>query len=108
MHARWMVRDRRCLLHQQRRRWDDGAEVLFEQRFGLQPNQTQRWFTYNWPSNYDVAWMVVPTDAQPGGAHVTCDVALERTANNTFTYWLTVQNLTSDSFDFEARYNFLN
>ncbi len=29
----------------------------------LQPNQTQRWFTYNWPSNYDVAWMVVPTDA---------------------------------------------
>jgi len=75
----------------------------------LQPNQTQRWFTYNWPSNYDVAWMVVPTDAQPGGAaHVTCDVALERAANNTFTYWLTVQNLTSDSFDFEARYNFLN
>jgi hypothetical protein len=52
--------------------------------------------------------MVVPTDAQPGEAHVTCDVALERAQNNTFTYWLTIQNLTTDSFDFEARYNFLN
>jgi hypothetical protein len=52
--------------------------------------------------------MVVPTDAQPGEAHVTCDVALERAQNNTFTCWLTTQNLTTDSFDFEARYNFFN
>jgi hypothetical protein len=74
----------------------------------LQPNQTQRWFTYNWPNSADVAWMVVPTDAQPGSPHVTCDVALEDAGNNTLTYWLTIQNLTSDSFDFEARYNFLN
>jgi hypothetical protein len=74
----------------------------------LQPNQTQRWFTYNWPANNDVAWMVVPTTAQAGSPHVDFDLAIERASNNTVTYWLTIHNLTNDTFDFEARYNFLN
>jgi hypothetical protein len=74
----------------------------------LQPNQSQQWFTYNWPSNNDVSWMVVPTTAQAGSPHVDFDLAIERASNNTVTYWLTIHNLTSDQFDFEARYNFLN
>jgi hypothetical protein len=36
----------------------------------LQPNQSQRWFTYNWPANNDVSWMVLPTTAQAGSPHV--------------------------------------
>jgi hypothetical protein len=74
----------------------------------LQPNETQLWFTYGWPSDQDVAWQVVPTIAQPGSAHVNCEIAIERADPNSVTYWLTIQNLTSDAFDFEARYNFLN
>ena len=74
----------------------------------LQPNQIQRWFTCNWPANNDVAWMVVPTTAQAGSPHVDFDLAIERASNNTVTYWLTIHNLTNDTFDFEARYNFLN
>lgn len=74
----------------------------------LAPNQTQRWFTYGWQSDWDVSWMVVPTTAQPGSAHVQWDVATERAADNSITYWITVQNLTSDTFDFEARYAILN
>jgi len=74
----------------------------------LAPNQTQRWFTYGWQSDWDVSWMVVPTTAQPGSAHVQWDVATERAADNSITYWITVQSLTSDTFDFEARYAILN
>jgi hypothetical protein len=74
----------------------------------LAPNQTQRWFTYGWQSDWDVSWMVVPTTAQQGSAHVQWDVATERAADNSITYWVTVQNLTSDTFDFEARYAILN
>jgi hypothetical protein len=73
----------------------------------LAPNETQRWFTYDWPADQDVAWLVVPTTAQPGSPHVQCDVAIERAGDSTLTYWLTLQNLTGDSFDFEARYNFV-
>lgn len=71
----------------------------------LNPNETQLWFTYGWPADQDVAWMIVPTTAQPGSAHVDCDVAIERASGDSITYWLTVRNLTSDTFDFEARYN---
>jgi hypothetical protein len=74
----------------------------------IQPNQSQRWFTYNWPSNNDVAWMIVPTTAQSGSPHLDFDLAIERASNNTVTYWLTIHNLTGDTFDFEARYNYLN
>ena len=74
----------------------------------LAPNETQQWFTYGWQSDWDVSWMVVPTTAQPGSAHVQCDVATERAADNSITYWVTVQNITSDTFDFEARYAILN
>ncbi len=77
-------------------------------RGALSPNQTQRWFTFNWPVNRDVAWLVVPTTPQAGSPHVQCTVATELTPNNTITYWLTIQNLTSDTFNFEARYDYLD
>ena len=74
----------------------------------LAPSEAQQWFTFGWQSDWDVSWMVVPTTAQPGSAHVQWDVATERAADNSITYWITVQNLTSDTFDFEARYAILN
>jgi len=74
----------------------------------LAPNEAQQWSTFGWQSDWDVSWMVVPTTAQQGSAHVQWDVATERAADNSITYWVTVQNLTSDTFDFEARYAILN
>jgi hypothetical protein len=73
----------------------------------LQPNDSQQWFTYGWPADQDVAWVIVPTTAQPGSAHVDWDVAIERADPSSVTYWLTIRNLTTDVFDFEARYSAL-
>jgi hypothetical protein len=30
----------------------------------LAANQTQRWFTFNWPAVWHVVWYMVPTSAQ--------------------------------------------
>ena len=46
----------------------------------LQPNQSQRWFTYNLAANNDVSWMVLPTTAQAGSQHVGFDLAVEAPA----------------------------
>jgi hypothetical protein len=70
----------------------------------LDPRQTQRWFTFNWPANEHVLWEVVPNSARPGAAQVDWDVAIERADNSHLTYWVTVINLTDKSVQFEARY----
>jgi hypothetical protein len=70
----------------------------------LAPNQTQRWFTFNWPATQHVIWEVVPTTARPGAAEVDWDVALERADDAHVTYWITVSNLTNASVQIEARY----
>ena len=46
----------------------------------LQPNQTQRWFTFNWSAPQHVLWEVVPTTARPGAAEIDWDVARIRRA----------------------------
>jgi hypothetical protein len=70
----------------------------------LSPNQTQRWFTYNWSAPQHVLWEVVPTTARSGAAQVDWDVAIERADPVHVTYWLTITNLTGSSVQFEARY----
>jgi len=73
----------------------------------LGPSETQRWFTFGWPAGQDYAWVIVPTDVQSGNPHVDWDVAIERASDQSITYWLTIRNLTSDTFNFEARYNYI-
>ena len=70
----------------------------------LAPNQTQRWFTFNWSAAQHVIWEVVPTTARPGAAEVDWDVALERADDAHVTYWITISNLTNASVQIEARY----
>jgi hypothetical protein len=70
----------------------------------LSPNQTQRWFTFNWSATQHVLWEVVPNTARPGAAEVNWSVAIERADPSHVTYWITITNLTPASVQFEARY----
>ncbi len=70
-------------------------------------NQTQRWFTFNWPALQHVLWEIVPTTPRSGAAQVDWDVAIERADATHVTYWITIKNLTSASLQFEARYAIL-
>ena len=70
----------------------------------LNPNQTQRWFTFNWSATQHVLWEVMPTTARAGAAQVDWDVAIERADASHITYWITITNLTGQPVQFEARY----
>lgn len=70
----------------------------------LSPNQTQRWFTFNWSAAQHVLWEVVPTTARSGAAQVNWSVAIERADATHVTYWITVTNLTATALQIEARY----
>lgn len=70
----------------------------------VQPNQTQRWFTFNWSATEHVLWEVMPTSAKPGAAQIDWDVAIERADATHITYWITVVNLTPQPVQIEARY----
>ena len=67
----------------------------------LNPGQTQSWFTFNWPVDWFVVWLLRPTTA---GGKIKWDVAIERAGNNTFTYWLTVTNTSGIATNFEGKY----
>ncbi len=66
----------------------------------LASNQTQRWFTFNWP--------LTPTSPRSGGLQVDWQVEVERASANFITYWITIKNLTSLPVNIEARYAMLN
>lgn len=74
----------------------------------LAPNQTRRWFTYNWPAQWHVVWYMMPTSPAPGAAQVEWDVEVERASMDYVTYWITVKNLTPNNVNFEGRYAILN
>ena len=67
----------------------------------LNTSQTQSWFTFNWPTDWFVVWSLRPTT---NGGKIKWDVAIERAANNTFTYWLTVTNVGPAATNFEGKY----
>jgi hypothetical protein len=70
----------------------------------LEPNQTQRWFTFNWPAHWHVSWSVLPTNPAMGGPRVEWSVRTERATDYYVTYWIDVKNLTAEQTYFEARY----
>ena len=73
----------------------------------LTANQTQRWFTFNWPATWHVIWTVMPTT--PGtAAQITMTVQVQRASAEFVTYWLNVQNLTATAVSFEGRYCILS
>jgi hypothetical protein len=74
----------------------------------LNPNQTKRWFTFNWPATWHMLWTLMPTNPIPGAAQLTWKVEVERASAEYITYWITVTNLTSQTVNFEGRYAILS
>jgi hypothetical protein len=74
----------------------------------LTANQTQRWFTFNWPATWHIVWTVMPTTVQSGAPQVTWDVHVERANAEFVTYWITVTNMTANPVTFEGRYCILS
>ena len=74
----------------------------------VQGNESHRWFTFNWPADWDMTWMVVPTTVRSGAPEIDWDVAVERASPTTVTYWITIRNLTSSPVDIESRYVIYN
>ena len=74
----------------------------------LQANQTQRWFTFNWPDQWHVVWHMMPTSPAVGAPELEWEVEVERASATNVTYWLTVKNLTGNAINFEGRYAVLN
>ena len=70
----------------------------------LNAGQTRSWFTFNWPTDWFVVWSLRPAT---NGGTIKWDVAIERAANNTFTYWLTVSNVGPVTTNFEGKYAIL-
>jgi hypothetical protein len=73
----------------------------------LAANQTQRWFTFNWPATWHIVWTVMPTTTATA-AQITLTVQVQRASAEFVTYWLTVQNLTASPVNFEGRYCILS
>jgi hypothetical protein len=74
----------------------------------LAPNQTKRWFTFNWPQQWHVLWTVVPVTPRIGAPQIEWDVAVERASAGNITYWITIRNLTPVTVTVEGRYAILN
>jgi hypothetical protein len=73
----------------------------------LQPNQTARWFTFNWPAHWHVVWTVIPDAPNATVPQVKWKVQVERASFAFITYWINVTNVTATPVTFEARYNVL-
>lgn len=73
----------------------------------LGPNQSQRWFTFNWPATWHIVWTVMPTTFS-GVAQLDWKVQVERASAEFATYWITVTNLTTATVTFEGRYCILS
>jgi hypothetical protein len=74
----------------------------------LNPNETKRWFTFNWPATWHIVWTVMPTTIKSGAPEITWSVQVERASAEFVTYWITVQNLTNIAVAFEGRYCILS
>jgi len=74
----------------------------------LNPNQTQRWVTFNWSPNQHIVWTMMPNSPAPGAAELNWSVAAQRADAGHVTYWITVINMTGSPITFEGRYAVLN
>jgi hypothetical protein len=74
----------------------------------LTANQTQRYFTFNWPATWHMIWTVMPTTVDTVNAQLTWTVQVQRASAEFVSYWITVQNLTAATVAFEGRYCILS
>lgn len=74
----------------------------------LGPNQSRRWFTFNWPATWHVIWNIMPTTVRRGAPQVRWNVQVERANAEYVTYWITVTNMTNRNLTFDGRYCILS
>jgi hypothetical protein len=74
----------------------------------MPPSATIDYFTWGWDPSLDVVWTIVPTTPAPGQPQVEWNVAVERAADTSVTYHVTITNLTSSDLGVEGRYAILN
>ncbi|MEO7271485.1 MAG: hypothetical protein ABI211_05710 [Vicinamibacterales bacterium] len=73
----------------------------------LAANQTNRWFTFNWPAASHIIWHMMATTPQ-AVPELSWSVSVQRADATHVTYWITVTNLTATPVTFEGRYAILN
>jgi hypothetical protein len=78
------------------------SAVQFSGNIGA--GQTQLWFTFGWPADWNLAWQVRPTTS---GGKLRSSVEIERGGDGTHTYWITITNTGAGATDFQARYTAL-
>jgi len=81
-----------------------GPWVGVQFRSRIPAHATQRWFTFNWPACWHVAWTVVPTSPRLGAPQIRWRVQVERASSGFITYWISITNLTGIDVDAELRY----
>ncbi len=69
----------------------------------LNPGASDRWFTYGWPADWQVVWYMMPTTPD-GGPQLDWSVSVERSNPNQATYWITVNNRSTQAVSFEGRF----
>lgn len=72
-------------------------------RTTLPPHASQLWFTFNWPVLWDVSWSVIPNNIGGPQGQVQSSVSIQKSPGG-LTYWISIQNLTANPVDCEARY----
>jgi hypothetical protein len=70
----------------------------------LDANTTIDYFSYGWPVNWFVAWMVVPTTPDGGNPQLTWFVQVEKYSPYFLTYHVHVTNLTNRPIGIEGRF----
>ena len=70
----------------------------------LGPNQTQRWSTHSWPTEWHVVWTVVSITPRPGAPQIKWKVKTERSSDRYITYWICITNITATPVKIEGRY----
>jgi hypothetical protein len=98
----WSQKDRRCVVFDYPAQTFPFVGTQFNGTVAA--NSSARWFTYNWPSWQQVAWTIMPTSVNTAGAQLTWSGAVQRTAGQYITYWITVTNTTNTPVSFAARY----
>jgi hypothetical protein len=74
----------------------------------LPAHQTNRWFTFNWPQEWNVIWTVLCTTPVTGAPQISWSVAVERASAADITYWISIENLSGAPVNIEARYAITN
>jgi hypothetical protein len=88
--------------------WQTSPVCGVQWRGTLNPYETKKWFSINWPATWHVVWTIMPTTVAPGAAQVRWSVQPERASAEFVTYWIQVQNLTGTTVNVDGRFCILS